>query len=527
MRRKIIEQQRQLEANDLNLDLENNKSSAMYNKDLYNGVVQMVEDTRSRYEIEMDNLEQENMAMTNLKKLFGKDNSEIRKSMNVLNFSTDYVKVFNKYFSTIYRDLNGVYNLLASDFQQYFDRFFDKITKTAGVEMPAQESTLAGVQENIDKLQQQTINASDNIKDMVLDSLDVDSLNIAKRLKDYIKMIIDINDVHATTLDPDLRNDMDALGLTDTFITSELPLLGDPTITVSQKEAILDVVKNCKMSVMRALFSKYGAPQPTKTPSTSSGKKTKYNDGVEISHDGNDYLIFGKYLYKKDGLGFYEIIPSLELDKNDDIQTIRTTKPLRGSIQVEDFNTVLMKKMLPASTTPSAPMTSAPMTSSIPVDGTIHKDKTKTYIVFDGFGYKQDALGTTYNTTPDIEFDNSGATKKVNKGTKKSKTINQKVVDYNTALTTPAVAAPMLASGLKKSVNNDKIMKILKKLQMKKITGGTMRADMPTTKMIDPKQAMQIRSMEMQNRIKTKGGSIQQDMSKVKMIKQIIQSRKK
>jgi hypothetical protein len=50
---------------------------------------------------------------------------------------------------------------------------------------------------------------------------------------------------------------------------------------------------------------------------------------------------------------------------------------------------------------------------------------------------------------------------------------------------------------------------------------------MPTTKMIDPKQAMQIRSMEMQNRIKTKGGSIQQDMSKVKMIKQIIQSRKK
>ena len=40
MRRKIIEQQRQLEANDLNLDLENNKSSAMYNKDLYNGVVQ-------------------------------------------------------------------------------------------------------------------------------------------------------------------------------------------------------------------------------------------------------------------------------------------------------------------------------------------------------------------------------------------------------------------------------------------------------------------------------------------------------
>jgi hypothetical protein len=239
MRRKIIEQQRQLEANDLNLDLENNKSSAMYNKDLYNGVVQMVEDTRSRYEIEMDNLEQENMAMTNLKKLFGKDNSEIRKSMNVLNFSTDYVKVFNKYFSTIYRDLNGVYNLLASDFQQYFDRFFDKITKTAGVEMPAQESTLAGVQENIDKLQQQTINASDNIKDLVLDSLDVSSLNVAKRLKDYITMIIELNDVYTTTSDPDLRNDMDALGLTDSFINSELPLLGDPTITVQQKEDIL------------------------------------------------------------------------------------------------------------------------------------------------------------------------------------------------------------------------------------------------------------------------------------------------
>ena len=68
-------------------------------------------------------------------------------------------------------------------------------------------------------------------------------------------------------------------------------------------------------------------------------------------------------------------------------------------------------------------------------------------------------------------------------------------------------------------------MKILKKLQMKKITGGTMRADMPT--MIDPKQAMKIRSMEMQNRVKPKGGSFQQDISKVKLIKQIIQSRKK
>ena len=65
MRRKVIEQQRQLKANDLNLDLENNKSSAMYNKDLYNGVVQMVEDTRSRWEIETDNIEQENIAMQN------------------------------------------------------------------------------------------------------------------------------------------------------------------------------------------------------------------------------------------------------------------------------------------------------------------------------------------------------------------------------------------------------------------------------------------------------------------------------
>ena len=379
MRRKIIEQQRQLEANDLNLDLENNKSSAMYNKDLYNGVVQMVEDTRSRWEIETDNIEQENIAMQNLKKLFGKDNSEMSKALKSLRENMDYMKIFNKYFSTVYRDLNNVYNLLTQDFQQYFDRFFDKIKETKGVELPAQESTLAGVQENIDKLQQQTINASDNIKDMVLDSLDVDSLNIAKRLKDYIKMIIDINDVHATTLDPDLRNDMDALGLTDSFINTELPLLGDPLITVAQKEAILDVVKNCKMPVMRALFSKYGAPPPTKTPTTSSGKKTKYNDGVEISHDGNDYLIFGKYLYKKDRLGFYANIPSLELDKNDDIQTIRTTKPLRASIQVDDFNTALMTKMLPAPTT--AP---APMTSLIPVDETIYTDKKKVqYIVFD------------------------------------------------------------------------------------------------------------------------------------------------
>ena len=152
MRRKIIEQQRQLEANDLNLDLENNKSSAMYNKDLYNGVVQMVEDTRSRWEIEMDNLEQENMAMQNLKKLFGKDNSEISKALKSLRENLDYMKIFNKYFSTIYRDLNNVYNLLAQDFQQYFNRFFDKIKETKGVEMPAQESTLAGVQENIDKL---------------------------------------------------------------------------------------------------------------------------------------------------------------------------------------------------------------------------------------------------------------------------------------------------------------------------------------------------------------------------------------
>ena len=130
MRRKIIEQQRQLEANDLNLDLENNKSSAMYNKDLYNGVVQMVEDTRSRWEIETDNIEQENIAMQNLKKLFGKDNSEMSKALKSLRENMDYMKIFNKYFSTVYRDLNNVYNLLAQDFQQYFDRFFDKIKET-------------------------------------------------------------------------------------------------------------------------------------------------------------------------------------------------------------------------------------------------------------------------------------------------------------------------------------------------------------------------------------------------------------
>jgi hypothetical protein len=277
------------------------------------------------------------------------------------------------------------------------------------------------------------------------------------------------------------------------------------------------------MPVMRALFSKYGAPPPTKTPTTSSGTKSIYNDGQEIAHDGNDYLIFGKYLYKKDRLGFYANIPSLELDKNDDIKPIRSTKPLRASIQVDDFNTALMTKMLPAPTT--AP---APMTSLIPSDETIYTDKKKVqYIVFDGLGYKLDATGTTYLTTPGLEFDNSGGPPKaIYKNNAKSRIVNQKVVDYNAALTTPT-AAPMTARGLKKSVNNDKIMKILKKLQMKKITGGTMRADMPTTKMIDPKQAMQIRSMEMQNRIKTKGGSIQQDMSKVKMIKQIIQSRKK
>ena len=512
MRRKIIEQQRQLEANDLNLDLENNKSSAMYNKDLYNGVVQMVEDTRSRYEIEMDNLEQENMAMQNLKKLFGKDDSEISKALKSLRENLDYMKIFNKYFSTIYRDLNNVYNLLAQDFQQYFNRFFDKIKETKGVEMPAQESTLAGVQENIDKLREETINADDNIKDLVLDSLDVDSLNIAKRLKDYIKMILELNDVLATTSDPDLRNDMDALGLTDAFITSDLPLLGDPAITVAQKEYILDVVKRCRTPVMKALFSKYGAPPPTKTPSTSSLKKSKYNDGDEITHAGEDYLIFGKYLYIKDPTGFYQNIPSLELDKNDDIQTIRTTKPLRGNIQVDDFNSTMMSKMPPVPT-----MTSAPMTSSIPVDGSIHFDKKKVkYIVFDGLGYKHDASGTKYFTTPGLEFDNTGDPPKIiYKKNPLSKIVNQKVVDYNR----------IVGVGLKKSVNNDKIMKILKKLQMKKITGGTMRADMPT--MIDPKQAMKIRSMEMQNHVKPKGGSIQQDISKVKLIKQIIQSRKK
>jgi hypothetical protein len=56
----------------------------MYNKDLYNGVVQMVEDTRSRWEIETDNIEQENIAMQNLKKLFGKDNSEMSKALKSL-----------------------------------------------------------------------------------------------------------------------------------------------------------------------------------------------------------------------------------------------------------------------------------------------------------------------------------------------------------------------------------------------------------------------------------------------------------
>ena len=91
-------------------------------------------------------------------------------------------------------------------------------------------------------------------------------------------------------------------------------------------------------------------------------------------------------------------------------------------------------------------------------------------------------------------------------------------MDYNTALTTPAVAPPMTARGLKKSVNNDKIMKILKKLQMKKITGGTIHQDM---------NHIRFMNKTAQKKYKSKGGSIQQDMSKVKMIKQMIQARKK
>ena len=83
----------------------------------------------------------------------------------------------------------------------------------------------------------------------------------------------------------------------------------------------------------------------------------------------------------------------------------------------------------------------------------------------------------------------------------------------------PPPTSPTFAGlGLKKSINTDKVMKILKKLQMKKITGGTIHQDM---------NHIRFMNKTAQNKYKSKGGSIQQDTSKVNMIKQMIQARKK
>ena len=79
---KILDRQKALRDETLQISLKNSETAAIANKDLDNGVIQMVQDTRSRYEIEQDKQEQENMAFTNIKKLFKNDAQEIAKSIN-------------------------------------------------------------------------------------------------------------------------------------------------------------------------------------------------------------------------------------------------------------------------------------------------------------------------------------------------------------------------------------------------------------------------------------------------------------
>jgi hypothetical protein len=83
-------------------------------------------------------------------------------------------------------------------------------------------------------------------------------------------------------------------------------------------------------------------------------------------------------------------------------------------------------------------------------DGTEVKYKNKDYIVFDNFGYKKNAGGIEYFTSPDWTFDSSGFAVKMDKKSPEYKNAknSQKINDHNTALTTPT-AAPTVGVGLK------------------------------------------------------------------------------
>ena len=370
---KILDRQKALRNETLQIALKNSETAAIANKDLDNGVIQMVQDTRSRYEIEQDKQEQENMAFTNIKKLFKNDAQEIAKSIKYLKSDSKLMLVFNKYYGQIYKDLDGIYNLIYKDFKNYFQRFYDKITTTQGVDRPAQVENIAQLQQGITDLQEQQENATDNI----IQNMDINNLNITKAQKGYVEKIKELNDIFLATNDADLRDDMDALGLTETFLTTQLPFLDDTSISVQERNNIMDVIKRCKTATMKKLLKKYGSapvssPPPMinpSAPSPTSMSKAIYNDGdiVDIEEsDGskNDYVIFGTYAYplitKGASKGLYSDKPTYEFD-NDGFYPLKSNNSIPRSAEVDMFNIPIFQKIAAA----AAPTTTYPPDETI------------------------------------------------------------------------------------------------------------------------------------------------------------------
>lgn len=472
MYQKIIDREKRKRDDNLKIELSNGQKQAIYNKDLYNGVVQMQQDNRSRYEIEQDLLMQESIAQKNLVKLFEGDNKEIGKALTDLKKEGEkYIIIFNKFFGQIYRDLNGIYNLTAKDFKNYYDRFFDKITTTQGIDMPAQESTLKNVQENIEALKEETQYANEEMQNTMIKALDINSLDISKTKKNYIEYISQIKDIYDKETDPitkdALKDDMEKLGLDDDFYNIKLPNLSNPSITAAEKQEVLNIIDNCKKTVMKKLFQKYGSNI------TTAAAKTIYNEGYEFNHNGEDVIVFDRLLYKKDTSGItFENTPSYRIDNSDNIKPLRKSTTYKPNQKVDDYNLVI---------NPPAAI-SAPVSASTPSvvynDGDILEISGDEYLVYDFKLYPKDTSTNLFFTKPTHSIDKKTfVITELSKNSKRKK-VNPNVEMYNASITAPPAPVILPSSptitgvGLKKSVDTNKIMKILKNLQMKKITSG-------------------------------------------------------
>jgi len=269
-----------------------------------------------------------------------------------------------------------------------------------------------------------------------------------------------------STRNVDLYNDLLDLGVDENFMTNAPIELNDPTITNEREKEISDILRKFTRPKTKELLDKYddNVLNVIDENALQTQNQTQPTGINTFEKNGKTFIDKGQYAF--------EIINAVE-QPNPYLKNVGTNqngtskwnKMTKTDISTYNTNIALEEEKQQGDNLMSNDV-ETPIkvkNSNIIPDGETFIFYNKNYIRHGDDGYEIQADGTE-NATPSMYFID---------GIKRKKGLNPAYV-VPPVITAPTIPDPTIGGiGLKKSLNTDKIMKILKKLQMKKITGGS------------------------------------------------------